>query len=86
MSQTGQVFTQRSTGADGQALWGYRYRLGGRNAARVQKGGYASEHDARQALNRALERAPRSNGIARTPTLAELVDEYLTQHDAQPTY
>jgi integrase len=84
MSQTGQVFTQRSTGADGQALWGYRYRLGGRNAARLQKGGYASEHDVRQALNRALERARRSNGIARTPTLAELVDEYVTQHDAQP--
>jgi integrase len=26
----------------------------------------------------------RSQGIARTPTLTELVDEYLAQHDAQP--
>jgi integrase len=84
MSQQGQVFAQRSTAADGTPLWGYRYRLGGRDAARVQKGGYASEHDARQALNRALERVRRSQGIARTPTLAELVDEYLAQHDAQP--
>jgi integrase len=82
MSQQGQVFAQRST-AEGKALWGYRYRLGGRDAARVQKGGYACEDDARQALNRALERVRRSNGIARMPTLAELVDEYLAQHDAQ---
>jgi hypothetical protein len=29
---------------------GYRYRLGGRDAARMQKGGFASEDDARQAL------------------------------------
>jgi integrase len=84
MPQTGQVFTQRSTGDDGQALWGYRYRLGGRDAARVQKGGYASEDDARQALARALERVRRSSGTGRTPTLAALVDEYLAQHDAQP--
>jgi hypothetical protein len=84
MSQQGQVFAQRSTAPNGEPLWGYRYRLGGRDAARVQKGGYASEHDARQALNRALERVRRSQGIARTPTLTELVDEYLAQHDAQP--
>jgi integrase len=84
MSQQGQVFAQRSTAPNGAPLWGYRYRLGGRDAARVQKGGYASEHDARQALNQALERVRRSQGIARTLTLTELVDEYLAQHDAQP--
>jgi integrase len=84
MSQQGQVFAQRSTGADGTPLWGYRYRLGGRDAARRQKGGYRSEHDAREALSRALERVRRSSGIGRTPTLADLVDEYLAHHDAQP--
>ena len=75
---------QRSIGADGAPLRGYRYRLGGRDATRVQKDGYLSEHDAREALERALERVRRSNGTGRSPTLAELVGEYLAQHDAQP--
>ena len=84
MSQQGQVFVQRSTTGNGEPRWGFRYRLGGREAARVQRGGFASEHDARQALARALERVHRSNGIGRTLTFAELVNEYLGQHDAQP--
>ncbi len=50
MSQQGQVFVQRSTTGNGEPRWGFRYRLGGREAARVQRGGFASEHDARQAL------------------------------------
>ena len=84
MSQQGQVFVQRSTTGNGEPRWGFRYRLGGREAARVQRGGFASEHDARQGLARALERLHRSNGIGRTLTFAELVNEYLDQHDAQP--
>ena len=51
---------------------------------RVQRGGFASEGDARAALERALERLRREGGIGRTVTLAEFVDEYLAQHDASP--
>src|SRR5436190_14807375 len=47
-------------------------------------GGFMSERDAGEALERALERLRRANGTASTLTLAELVDEYLAQHDAQP--
>ena len=72
MSQQGQVFPQRSKGAGGAPLWGYRYRLGGRDAARVRKGGYLSEQDAREALERALERVPLQeialDALAQVPT------------------
>ena len=52
----------------------------------MQRGGFATEHDAREALGRALERARREQGTpTRSLTLAELVDEYLTQHDVEPT-
>jgi hypothetical protein len=47
-------------------------------------GGFQSERDAGEALERALERLRRSNGTASTLTLTMLVDEYLAQHDAQP--
>ena len=50
----------------------------------MQRGGFVSEHDASESLERALERARRSNGTGSTLTLAALVDEYLAQHDAQP--
>jgi hypothetical protein len=50
----------------------------------VQRGGFASEEDARAALARALERLRREGGIGTTLTLAEFVDEYLDQHDASP--
>ena len=84
MAQQGQVFKLKKTAADGDALWAYRYRVGGRDARRVQRGGFLSEEDAAEALARALERLRRSNGTAAALTLAELVDEYLAQHDAQP--
>jgi integrase len=84
MMQQGQVFGLASTGADGTSLWAYRYRIGGRGGKRVQRGGFASEEDARAALERALEKLRRRNGIGRMPTLAEFVDEYLAQHDASP--
>jgi integrase len=67
-----------------EAFWGYRYRVGGRGSRRVQRGGFQSERDAGEALERALERLRRANGTASTLTLATLVDEYLAQHDAQP--
>ena len=84
MWQQGQVFRLTSTGADGTPLWAYRYRVGGRGGKRVQRGGFASEEDARAALERALEKRRREQGLARTLTLAEFVDEYLAQHEASP--
>jgi hypothetical protein len=56
----------------------------GRDAKRVQRGGFASEEDARAELGRALERLRRTNGVAQTLTLAELVEQYLAQHDVSP--
>ncbi len=74
----------RSNGPSGGPRWGYRYRTGGRGSRRVQHGGFVSERDAGEALERALERVRRANGTGSTLTLAQLVDEYLAQHDAQP--
>jgi hypothetical protein len=84
MAQLGQVVQTKSKTAGGEALWGYRYRVGGRGSRRVQRGGFQSERDAGEALERALERLRRANDTASTLTLAVLVDEYLAQHDAQP--
>jgi len=50
----------------------------------VQRGGFASERDASEALERALERARRERGCGSALTLGELVDEYLAQHDGEP--
>lgn len=83
MAQQGQVFPMKSNGPGG-TLWGYRYRTGGRGSRRVQRGGFQSERDAGEALERALERMRRANGTGTTLTLAGLVDVYLAQHDAQP--
>ena len=54
-------------------------RLGKGAARRVRLRGGGTE-----TLGRALERARRANGTGSTLTLAELVSEYLAQHDAQP--
>ena len=51
---------------------------------RIQQGGFASERDAREALERALERLRREKRVSRSLTLRELVDEYLAQHEAEP--
>jgi integrase len=83
MSQKGQLFRLQRTGRDGEPLWAYRYRLGGRGSKRVQRGGFASERDAAKALERELERLRRERRIARSPTLAELVEVYLVQHDVE---
>jgi len=80
MVQLGQVVQMKSKTAGGEALWGYRYRVGGRGSRRVQRGGFQSERDAGEALERALERLRRANGTATTLTFARLVDEYVAQH------
>ena len=66
-----------------QRLWAYRYRLDGRGSRRIQRGGYASADDAREALQRALTAAQRRKGRVRV-TLADLAEEYLAQHDGEP--
>src|SRR2546427_6048143 len=84
MVQQGQLIELTRRGRGGEPLWAYRFRAGGRGASRVQRGGFASEQDARDALERELERVRREQRIARRLTLAELVDTYLAQHDVQP--
>jgi len=80
----GQIIELARRGRDGERLWAYRYRTGGRDSKRVQRGGFASELDARDALDRELERLRRERRISRSLTLAELVEVYLAQHDVQP--
>jgi integrase len=84
MLQQGQIVKLKASGADGEALWAYRYRVGGRGSRRVQRGGFTSQAEAREALERALETLRREQGLATRLTLAELVEEYLVQHDVQP--
>jgi hypothetical protein len=55
MWQQGQVFELKRSGDDGESLWAFRYRVGGRGSQRVQLGGFRSEADARAALERLLE-------------------------------
>ena len=52
MVQQGQTIELTRRGADGRPLRAYRYRTGGRDSKRVQRGGFASEQDARDALER----------------------------------
>src|SRR5436190_18205471 len=84
MVQQGQVFQLTARGSDGERPWAFRYRTGGRDAKRIQRGGFASEQDARDALERELERLRRERRITRRLTLAELVETYLDQYDVQP--
>ena len=82
MIQQGQVFKLTAKGADGERLWAYRYRLEGRSSARPQVGGFASRAEAQKALRKALDRVGPGRGGA--ITLAELVEEYLELHQAEP--
>src|SRR3954467_930693 len=75
--QQGQVFVLKKRAVDGDAVWAYRYRTGGPGSRRLQRGGFSSERDAAEALERALEQVRRRNGVASTLTLEELVEEYL---------
>jgi integrase len=84
VSQQGQLFRMKRTGREGEPLWAYRYRLGGRGSKRVQRGGFESERDAGEALARELERLRRERRVSGSLTLAELVEVYLAQHDVEP--
>jgi integrase len=84
MSQQGQLIRLTRTGREGEPLWAYRYRVGGRDSKRVQRGGFASERDAAEALERELERVRREQRVSRSLTVAELVEAYLAQHDVEP--
>ena len=81
--QHGQILELKTTGPGGQRLWAYRYRLDGRDSRRIQRGGYATADDAREALEHALTATQRRKGRVRV-TLADLAVEYLAQHDAEP--
>lgn len=72
MAQCGQVFPLKSS-AGGAESWAYRYRTGGRDSKRVQRGGFASRLAADQALERALQRLRQEQGLLETPTLREFV-------------
>ena len=84
MSQQGQLIRLRRSGRGGEPLWAYRYRMGGRDSKRVQHGGFASERDAAEALERELERLRRERRVSRSLTVSELVEAYLAQHDVDP--
>ena len=79
MIQRGQILELKSADA-----WAYRYRLGGRDSQRIQRGGFSSEQAAAEALRRALDRVRHHQASRDTPTLRELVDLYLAQHEAEP--
>jgi hypothetical protein len=81
--QHGQIFELKSTGPGGQRLWAYRYRIDGRDSRRIQRGGFVTADDAREALQHALTAAQWRMEGARI-TLADLAVEYLAQHDGQP--
>jgi len=83
MAQQGQVFPLAGQGRDGMR-WAYRYRVGGRDSQRVQRGGFASEQAAAEELERALEQLRREQGLVESPTLSEFVDVYLAQHEGEP--
>jgi integrase len=83
MAQQGQVFPLAAQGRDG-TRWAYRYTVGGRGSRRMQRGGFASEQAAAEALERTLEQLRREQGLVETPTLAEFVDMYLAQHEGEP--
>jgi hypothetical protein len=77
------VFKLKVKGLDGQPLWAYRYRLEGRGSARPQVGGFSTRADALKALEKVLARL-RPGERAATMTLADLVEERLEMHHAEP--
>jgi hypothetical protein len=74
MVQQGQTIELTSRRPDGERMWAYRYRTGGRDSKRVQRGGFASQQDARDALERELERLRRDSRITRRLTLSQFVE------------
>lgn len=84
MLQQGQVFRLEPKNRDGERSWACRCRVGGRGSRRIEQGGFASEWDAQEVLERGLERLRREQRIPRSLTLRELVHEYLAQREAEP--
>src|SRR5438067_11401218 len=68
--QQGQVFELKKRAVDGGAVWAYRYRTDGPVSRRLQRGGFSSERDAAEALERALEHLRRQKGVGSTLTLS----------------
>src|SRR5213080_2205455 len=84
MKQQGQVFELKTRSHGGEAVWAYRYRIAGRDSRRLQRGGFKTEQAAREALERALGRLRREQGLVEAPRLREFVDLYLAQHGGEP--
>ena len=63
--QRGRSSSSRPSDQAGSAPWAYRCRLDGRDARRVQRGGYANADEAHEALQRALAAAQRPATRAR---------------------
>src|SRR5438876_8034318 len=84
MKQQGQVLELKTRSHGGEAVWAYRYRIAGRDSRRLQRGGFKSERAAREALERALGRLGREQGLVEAQRLRELVDLYLAQHGGEP--
>jgi transposase InsO family protein len=72
--QQGQVLELKKRAVDGSPLWAYRYRTDIPSSRRLQRGGFSSERDAAEALERALERLRRQKGVGSTVTLHKLLD------------
>jgi hypothetical protein len=84
ITQQGTVDQAEDERSGWQAAVGVRYRLDGRGSVRPRVGGFATQGEALQALQIALERLHRRNGRAAQIALGELVAEYLAQHGAAP--
>ena len=82
MFQQGQVFKLRAKGGRSAAV-GLPLPDEGRGSSRPQVGGFATRAEAQKALAKVIERLG-PGGRASTMTLAELVDEYLEMHQAEP--
>ena len=61
--QHGQVVELKKRAVDGSPVWAYRYRTDGPGSRRLQRGGFASERDAEEALERAFARLRRQKGV-----------------------
>ena len=67
MLQQGQVFRLNS-GTGETSCWAYRYRVGGRGSRCVQRGGFRSERDTSEALERVRkQRSPLTDSNRRPP-------------------
>jgi hypothetical protein len=80
--QRGQVFKLKAKCADGEPLWAYRYRVAGRDSARLQVDGFSTRAEAQRALQNKLARLL-PGGRPATMTLGEWVEEYLDAHQGE---